>query len=150
MAMHSARAAATSVPTTMTSRIGWRITWNTVAYHFLFLVTGTIASLLLALLLNEVHGRFRARFYQSAMFLPHFISWIIVSYFVYAFLGFDNGLLNRILIGLGIDPVSWYSQYSLVWRIYDHEWWSHHDGIIRVSQCRQHSHQSAQCTRHSL
>jgi putative aldouronate transport system permease protein len=95
-----------------TSGIGLRITLNTVGYHFLFLVTGMLTSLGLALLMNEVQGSIRARFYQSAVFLPHFISWIIVSYFVYAILGFDNGLANRILLQLGLDPVRWYSEAS--------------------------------------
>ncbi len=95
------------------SAVAARITWNTVGYHFLFLTTGIVASLAIALLMNEVQGSFRARFYQSAMFLPYFISYIIVTYFVFAFLNFDNGMANRILTQLGMEPIRWYSEARL-------------------------------------
>ena len=91
------------------SAVAARITRNTVGYFFLFTITGTIASLAVALLMNEVQGSFRARFYQSAMFLPYFISYIIVTYFVYAFLNLDTGMLNRILVRFGMQPIRWYS-----------------------------------------
>lgn len=87
-----------------------RITRNTVGYHFLFMITGMGASLFIALLMNEVQGSLRARFYQSAMFLPHFISYVIVAYFVFAFLNIDSGILNRLLARFGQQPTSWYSQ----------------------------------------
>ena len=95
------------------SAVGARITRNTVGYFFLFTITGTIGSLLIALLMNEVQGSFRARFYQSAMFLPYFISYIIVTYFVYAFLNLDTGMLNRILVQSGLQPVRWYADPKL-------------------------------------
>jgi len=92
------------------SAVTARITRNTVAYHFLFMITGMLASLIIALLMNEVQGTLRARFYQSAMFLPYFISFIIVTYFVFSFLTIDNGIVNRLLVRLGLQPVSWYSK----------------------------------------
>jgi putative aldouronate transport system permease protein len=92
------------------SAAAWRITRNTVGYHLIFMSTGMTASLVIALLMNEVQGKFRARFYQSAMFLPYFISFIIVSYFVYAFLNLDNGIVNHILQALGKQTISWYSK----------------------------------------
>ena len=92
------------------SAVAARITRNTVGYHFLFMITGMLASLIIALLMNEVQGTLRARFYQSAMFLPHFISYIIVTYFVFSFLTLDNGIINRFLVRLGVQPISWYSK----------------------------------------
>ena len=89
---------------------GIRITVNTIMYHFIFLVAGLITSLTLALLMNEIHSKLRARFYQSAMFLPNFISWIIVAYFVYAFLNYNDGLANRIISALGGEPILWYNR----------------------------------------
>jgi putative aldouronate transport system permease protein len=92
------------------SAVAARITRNTVGYHFLFMITGMLASLTIALLMNEVQGKFRARFYQSAMFLPHFISYVIVAYFVFAFLNIDHGILNRVLARFGQEQTSWYSR----------------------------------------
>jgi len=100
-----------------------RITRNTVGYHFLFMATGMTASLIIALLMNEVHGKLRSRFYQSAMFLPHFISYIIVSYFVFAFLNLDNGLVNRLLQRMGKEAIGWYSKP---------EYWPYILGIVNI------------------
>lgn len=85
-----------------------RVTWNTVFMNGLFIVTGTVASITVAILMNEVHTKLRARFYQSAMFFPYFISMVVVSYFVFAFLSTDDGLINRFLMSIGSEPVSWY------------------------------------------
>ena len=87
-----------------------RITRNTVGYHFLFMITGMVASLTIALLMNEVQAKLRARFYQSAMFLPHFISYVIVTYFVFSFLNLETGMVNRILERMGIDRIRWYGE----------------------------------------
>jgi putative aldouronate transport system permease protein len=83
---------------------------NTLLMNGLFIVTGTLASLFLALLMNEIQHKLRARFFQSAMFFPYFLSAVIVSYLVFALLSSENGLINRLLISQSIEPVSWYSE----------------------------------------
>jgi putative aldouronate transport system permease protein len=90
----------------------WRITSNTLFLNAIFIVTILVGAVGLALLLNEVRdgNKFLARFYQSALFFPYFMSWVIVSYFVYGFLNTDNGLLNHWLTGLGLAPVRWYAE----------------------------------------
>lgn len=85
-----------------------RVLVNTLFMNALFIVTGTVGAIGLALLMNEVHGRLRARFYQSAMFFPSFLSVVIISYFVFAFLNTDNGVVNRLLVNTGNEPVVWY------------------------------------------
>ncbi len=86
-----------------------RITFNTLFLNMLFIVTGTIAAVGLALLLNEVRFKLAARTYQTIVFFPYFISWVIVGYFSYALLNSDNGLLNNTLHSLGMQEVAWYS-----------------------------------------
>lgn len=86
-----------------------RITTNTLLLNALFIVTGTIAAIALALLLNEVRLKYAARAYQTVVFFPYFISWVIVGYFSFAMLNSDYGLLNSALSRLGIAPVAWYS-----------------------------------------
>jgi putative aldouronate transport system permease protein len=89
----------------------WHVTFNTLFLNSLFIITSTLGAIGLALLLNEVRERFKimTNFYQSALLLPHFISYVIVSYFVFAFLNTDNGLVNHTLAGFGLDTISWYS-----------------------------------------
>ncbi len=86
-----------------------RITTNTLFLNGIFIVTGLIASLTIALLLNEVRSRSAARVYQSSVFFPYFVSWVIVGYFGFAFLNGDNGLLNKWMTQIGAEPISWYS-----------------------------------------
>ncbi|MCS7059771.1 MAG: ABC transporter permease subunit [Anaerolineae bacterium] len=86
-----------------------RITTNTLFLNTLFIFTGLIASVGLALLLNEVRLKLAARTYQTVVFFPYFISWVIVGYFSFALLNSDNGLVNRVLQQVGVEPVAWYS-----------------------------------------
>lgn len=90
--------------------IAWRITRNTLLMNFLFIITGTVTNIGVALLMNELQGTLRAKFYQSAMFLPYFISWVVVGYFVYAFLNVDQGIVNKVLAYFGIDGPAWYRE----------------------------------------
>jgi len=91
----------------------WNITYNTLFLNSLFIITGTIGGILIAVLINEVKNRWLVKFYQSAMFLPYFISWVIVSYFVYSLLSFDMGIINKLLANFGIEPVQWYNEPKL-------------------------------------
>lgn len=86
-----------------------RITFNTLFLNSLFIITGTIAAIGLALLLNEVRLKMAARTYQTVVFFPYFISWVIVGYFSFAMLNSDNGLINNTLRSLGMKDVAWYS-----------------------------------------
>ncbi len=86
-----------------------RVLFNTLFMNTLFIVTGTAGAIGVALLMNEVHGKFRGRVYQSAMFFPNFISIVVVSYFVFAFLSTDQGLVNNVLKSFGVEPLQWYS-----------------------------------------
>lgn len=94
------------------SGTAWRITLNTLALNAAFILTTLVAALALALLINEVRHRNRwlVGFYQSALFFPFFVSYVIVSYFAFAVFSTDNGLANKFLSGVGLDPVRWYAE----------------------------------------
>ncbi|WP_127536811.1 ABC transporter permease [Paenibacillus illinoisensis] len=88
----------------------WVITRNTLLYNGAFIVLGTILSIAVAVLLNEVRKRFFSRLYQSIILLPYLISMVIVAYLVLALLNEENGFVNHyVLPWLGIDSVSWYA-----------------------------------------
>lgn len=95
------------------TRDAWNITYNTLFLNSLFILTGTVGGILIALLVNEVNNKWLVKFYQSAMFLPYFISWVIVSYFVYSLLSYDMGMINSILSSFGMEPVQWYNEPQL-------------------------------------
>ncbi|MNO20560.1 putative multiple-sugar transport system permease YteP [compost metagenome] len=85
----------------------WRITRNTVLYNAAYIITTAAAALLLAILLNEVKAKW-SKYYQTALFLPYFLSWVLVGYVAYAFLNHSDGFINRTLEAFGMDPISWY------------------------------------------
>ncbi|MGL4449960.1 MAG: ABC transporter permease [Sarcina sp.] len=88
----------------------WIITRNTVLYNIVFIFLGIALPVTLAILLRELLNKKLSKFYQSAMFLPYFLSWVIVSYCLYAFLSPEKGFVNSILMSMGGDKVSWYTE----------------------------------------
>ena len=92
------------------SSTAFTIIRNTVLYNVVFIILGTFISIAVAILLNEVKNRFLSRMYQSLILLPYLMSWVVVSYLVYALLASDTGLLNNILELFGAQPVNWYQE----------------------------------------
>ena len=88
----------------------WIMTRNTILYNLVFILLGTMLTLVLAVLICEINRHFMARIFQSALILPNLISMVIVSYIAYAFLSSDTGLINHTLTSMGKDPVTWYMQ----------------------------------------
>lgn len=68
---------------------------TTVLYNIVFIILGILIPVTLAILFNEIYSKKLAKTCQTMMFLPHFLSWVVVSYFVYAFLATDQGLINH-------------------------------------------------------
>ncbi|MFC5531439.1 ABC transporter permease [Cohnella yongneupensis] len=88
----------------------WIITRNTILYNLSFIFLTLIFAVTFAVLLNELRNRYLSNLYQSIIFLPYFLSAVIIGYLGYAFLSQEFGFLNRILATLGIEPISWYSE----------------------------------------
>ncbi|QGQ99966.1 sugar ABC transporter permease [Paenibacillus psychroresistens] len=84
-----------------------RITRNTILYNLGYMITTTSAALALAVLLNEIGKRW-LKLYQTALFLPYFLSWVVVGYIALAFLDNENGYINQILVQLGFEKVAFY------------------------------------------
>jgi ABC-type polysaccharide transport system, permease component len=88
----------------------WIITRNTLLYNFAFIVLGTIVSVFMAILLNELGEKLRGKFFQSTLLFPHLLSWVVTSYLVYALLGATNGFVNNTLLkSMGKEGIDWYS-----------------------------------------
>ena len=89
------------------------ITYNTLFMNSLFIIFGTLAALAIALMLNQVRDKSRFRIlpkiYQSVIFFPYLISYVLVSYFVYALLNYDDGTLNHLLTALHLPAIDWFA-----------------------------------------
>ena len=70
---------------------------TTVLYNIVFIILGILIPVTLAVLFNELYSKKLAKTCQTMMFLPHFLSWVVISYFVYAFLATDQGLVNNLI-----------------------------------------------------
>ncbi|MEN6313633.1 MAG: ABC transporter permease subunit [Clostridiaceae bacterium] len=95
------------------SNYAFTVTWNTFYLNILFIITGTITSVILALLLNELRCRWFIKTAQSTMLFPNYISWVVVSYILYSFFSTEYGLLNSILKAFGFEAVNWYLKPGL-------------------------------------
>lgn len=87
---------------------------NTIVYNLVFIVVGMIFAVALAIMISELHSKRKSKVYQTLMFFPYFMSWVVVSYFLDAFLNQDNGLINSMLRDAGSSPIQWYMS-SNVW-----------------------------------
>ena len=76
------------------------ITRNTLLYNIAFILIGLVCAILFAVVLSEIRSRKMIKIYQTSMLLPYFLSWVIIGYFVYAFLSPDKGLLNSMITSL--------------------------------------------------
>ncbi len=82
---------------------------NTILYNIVFIVLDIVLPVGLAILISNIYSKRKSKTYQTLMFMPHFMSWVVISYFVYAFLVTDKGLLNSMLRAFGGENVPWYS-----------------------------------------
>lgn len=88
-------------------------TRNTILYNIAFLFVNTFLEIVCAILLSELAGKWFKRITQSVMFLPYFISWVVVGAFIYNLLNYEFGAVNTLLRQLGMEPVDIYSKKAL-------------------------------------
>ncbi|MFD0710569.1 ABC transporter permease [Paenibacillus sp. GCM10027626] len=97
----------------------WYVMRNTLVISFLRLLVGFPAPIILALMLNEIGHMGFKRVFQTVSYLPHFLSWVIVSGLVMSMLATDNGSLNMLLQKLGAigEPINFLSVPEYFWAI---------------------------------
>jgi putative aldouronate transport system permease protein len=90
------------------SQDAFRVTRNTLVLNFSFIIITLVLTIILALLLFELSGR-KVKAYQTAMFMPYFISWIVASYILYALLNPLMGVIPHALKALGMETPNFYN-----------------------------------------
>ena len=93
----------------MSNRL-WFLTRNTLLYNLAFICVGMILEVSLAIIINELGARKFKRVFQSFMFLPYFISWVVVAAIVQAVFSFEFGMLNGMFSSLGLSRINLYAQ----------------------------------------
>ncbi|WP_230986735.1 ABC transporter permease [Cohnella fermenti] len=97
----------------------WNIMRNTICISLLKLAIGFPAPILLALMLNEIRLMAFKRIVQTITYIPHFISWVVVSGLVFSMLAVDNGPVNEVLLQFNLirEPINWLSIPEYFWGI---------------------------------
>ncbi|MBQ7776755.1 MAG: sugar ABC transporter permease [Lachnospiraceae bacterium] len=96
----------------------WKVIRNTLGMGILNLVTSFVMAILFAILLNEVKNKWGKKFVQTVSYLPHFLSWIIVTGILHDALS-SSGIINEILMTFGIvkDPINFFAHPGFFWPI---------------------------------
>lgn len=88
----------------------WRTTRNTMLYNVAFMVLDMVSQMGVAIMLNEIRIKWFKKTSQSLMFLPHFISFVLVQSIAYAVFNYEYGMLNNMLRSIGAETVSIYTE----------------------------------------
>ena len=83
---------------------------NTILYNVVFIILDIVIPVSLAIMINNIYSKKMSKTYQTLMFMPHFMSWVVIAYFIYAFLVTDKGLLNGIIRACGGTNIDWYNE----------------------------------------
>ncbi len=91
---------------------------NTLAMGVLNLVTSTFMAILFAILLNEVKNVFGKKLVQTISYLPHFLSWIVVTGILHDALS-SSGIVNELLLKFGIvdQAINFFAHKEFFWPI---------------------------------
>lgn len=94
----------------------FEVTRNTILYNLGFITVNTILQMGMAILISEASRKYFKKITQTAMFLPYFISWVVVGVIAYNLLNVENGTINSLLVKLGFNKINFYAT-TYVWPI---------------------------------
>lgn len=86
------------------------VTRNTVLYNLVFILVNTVFQMAVAIFLTEIRNKHYRKTAQSLMFLPYFISWVIVGVMAFNIFSSDYGFLNRLITSLGGEKYPFYKK----------------------------------------
>ena len=92
------------------------LTRNTILYNLVFILLGNFLAVFIAILLNEMQSKWFKKVSQTIMFLPYFISQVLVGILVFNLLNYDTGFVNGLLSNFGLEKWQPYSDAG-VWPV---------------------------------
>lgn len=91
----------------------YRAIWNTLRLNLLMLIFGFPAPILLAIMLNEVKNKMFKKTVQTVLYLPHFISWVIIGGFATQIFSTNTGIINNLLANIGLPRIEFLTNGTL-------------------------------------
>jgi putative aldouronate transport system permease protein len=114
----------------------FQTTYNTLLLNSLYIIFGIFFQVAIALFLNEIKSKNFVKVTQSLIFIPYFLSWVVVGSVIYSIFSINTGALNSILKTFGVVPISWYTEPQY-WRtifVATHIWkWTGYGSIVYLS-----------------
>ncbi len=89
-----------------TEPVFWMLFKNTLLLAVYNLIFFFPLPIILALMLNEVRKQFYKRFVQTIIYIPHFISWVVVAGLTYTMLTTEGGIVNEAIASLGANKIN--------------------------------------------
>lgn len=90
---------------------------NTIVINLLSLIFFFPLPIILSLMLNEVRHEIFKRVNQSIVYLPHFLSWVVVASLTFFILSTDVGIVNKVLHSMGLERITFLSNPNFFWGI---------------------------------
>ncbi len=81
------------------------VIWNTVSISFMKILLGLFVPIVISIMLNEVRKKSLKTYIQTAIYLPHFLSWVVLGGIFIDILSPSDGLVNRLIMALGGKPI---------------------------------------------
>lgn len=95
------------------SNVLLNLTKNTMLYNLAFIFVGNILQVITAILLSELIGKGFRKTTQTLMFLPYFVSYVILSVLVYNLFNYEYGFVNTVLKSISIEPYDFYNNPTI-------------------------------------
>lgn len=88
----------------------FRVIRNTLLYNLGFIFIGMVAAIFIAIMLSMITNKISIKTLQTTLFLPYFLSAVVIAFMAICFLDYKSGLLNVFIKNHGGTAVSWYSE----------------------------------------
>lgn len=92
------------------------LTVNTIGYNMAFILISNVLQIFFAILLSQIVGRIFKKISQSIIFLPYFISYVVLNAVVFAMFNYDTGYINTMLSSMNMERFDFYGT-PWIWRI---------------------------------
>lgn len=83
----------------------FQVVWNTLYISSLKLILGLIVPIIFAILLNELKNQLLKRSIQTTIYLPYFLSWVVLGGILIDILSPSSGIVNQLITSLGMKPI---------------------------------------------
>ena len=85
------------------------LTQNTILYNLVFIVVGNVLQVLFAILISHVDNKKLRKTSQTMIFMPYFVSYVILRVLVFNLFEYEVGLINNFVTGLGLARIDFYN-----------------------------------------